>query len=109
MSGEAEANKCLLKPNNIDDGDEANDCGGGGIIGTSSNSILNHLLQLGANEDLAPYTRLALEEENELQTAVINSTSTHVDLLKTVPKIRPPSLSEISFSEGPSKEPEEGL
>ena len=105
MSGEAgyEANKCLLKPNNID-GD--NDCG---IIGTSSNSILNHLLQLGANEDLAPYTRLALEEENELQTAVINSTSTHVDLLKTVPKIRPPSLSEISFSEGPSKEPEEGL
>ena len=32
-------------------------------------NILGDLLQLGANEDLSPYTRLAVEEENELSSS----------------------------------------
>ena len=31
-------------------------------------NILSDLLQLGSNEDLSPYTRLAVEEENELSS-----------------------------------------
>ena len=81
-------------------------------------NILSDLLQLGTNEDLSPYTRLAVEEENELgsdssenfgTSSNNNSTATQLAGFKsTTPKIRPPSLSEISFSDGPSKEPEEG-
>ena len=80
-------------------------------------NILSDLLQLGTNEDLSPYTRLAVEEENELSSESSenfgassnnNSTATQLAGFKNTPKIRPPSLSEISFSDGPSKEPEEG-
>merc|ERR1712223_1512985 len=80
-------------------------------------NILSDLLQLGRNEDLSPYTRLAVEEENELTESTSShahhsahhSNSTQLAGFKsTTPKIRPPSLSEISFSDGPSKEPEEG-
>ena len=80
-------------------------------------NILSDLLQLGTNEDLSPYTRLAVEEENELgsessenfSTSSNNNSTTQLAGFKsTTPKIRPPSLSEISFSDGPSKEPEEG-
>ena len=77
-------------------------------------NILSDLLQLGTNEDLSPYTRLAVEEENELSSENFgtssnnNSTATQLAGFKNTPKIRPPSLSEISFSDGPSKEPEEG-
>ena len=79
-------------------------------------NILSDLLQLGTNEDLSPYTRLAVEEENELSsessenfsTSSNNNSTTQLAGFKNTPKIRPPSLSEISFSDGPSKEPEEG-
>jgi hypothetical protein len=80
-------------------------------------NILSDLLQLGTNEDLSPYTRLAVEEENELRSESSenfstssnnNSTTQLAGFKSTTPKIRPPSLSEISFSDGPSKEPEEG-
>ena len=76
-------------------------------------NILSDLLQLGTNEDLSPYTRLAVEEENELSsenfgTSSNNNSTTQLTGFKNTPKIRPPSLSEISFSDGPSKEPEEG-
>ena len=99
--------QCLLQPNNaqaecLESGDNAD------------HSILTDLLQLGINEDMEPYTRLALEEENELETSGrLNTTSSSQQLqLKTAssasPKIRPPSLFEISFSQGPSNEPEDG-
>ena len=83
-------------------------------------NILSDLLQIGTNEDLSPYTRLAVEEENELSsessenfgTSSNNNSNTQLagfkKVFKNTPKIRPPSLSEISFSDGPSKEPEEG-
>ena len=97
--------QCLLQPNNaqsecLESGDNAD------------HSILTDLLQLGINEDMEPYTRLALEEENELETS-LNTTSHSQLQLKTQaslssPKIRPPSLFEISFSQGPSSEPEDG-
>ena len=57
-----------------------------------------------------------MEEENELSsessenfgTSSNNNSTTQLAGFKNTPKIRPPSLSEISFSDGPSKEPEEG-
>ena len=107
VGGGAKASQlqCLLQPNNaqsecLESGDNAD------------HSILTDLLQLGINEDMEPYTRLALEEENELETS-LNTTSHSQLQLKTQaslssPKIRPPSLFEISFSQGPSNEPEDG-
>lgn len=106
VGGGAKASQlqCLLQPNNaqsecLESGDNAD------------HSILTDLLQLGINEDMEPYTRLALEEENELETS-LNTTSHSQLQLKTAslasPKIRPPSLFEISFSQGPSNEPEDG-
>ena len=98
--------QCLLQPNNA----QAECLESGGSGDNADHSILTDLLQLGINEDMEPYTRLALEEENELESSEVNSTSQLQ--LKTAssasPKIRPPSLFEISFSEGPSNEPEMG-
>ena len=78
----------------------------------SDHSILADLLRLGSNDDMEPYTRLALEEENELESnAKVLNSSTQLQLKTSSgssPKIRPPSLFEISFSQGPSNEPEDG-
>ena len=80
--------------------------------------IIDNLLELGANEDFAPFTRLTSAEDNDLveetrsgTSSSVSSSSSNSSLisgLRSTPRIKPPSLSEISFSEGPSKEPEEG-
>ena len=52
------------------------------------------------------------DQENDLveedRGAPGSSNSSLISGLRSTPRIKPPSLSEISFSEGPSKEPEEG-
>ena len=85
-----------------------------------SSIIIDNLLELGANEDFAPFTRLTSAEDNDLveedrragsgtsSSSVSSSNSSLISGLRSTPRIKPPSLSEISFSEGPSKEPEEG-
>ena len=90
--------QCLLQPSRQDSCQNLEE-------NAEMNSILSDLIQVGENEDLSPYTLLAVEEENELE---VEETINSSQLLKSTPKIRPPSLAEISFSDGPSKEPEEG-
>ena len=44
----------------------------------------------------------------KLRKLTLENSTQLAGFISTTPKIRPPSLSEISFSDGPSKEPEEG-
>ena len=103
--------QCLLSPKS---GSENSRNCGNNFASNGDNSILDLLIQLGNNADFSPFTRLAVDAENEL---VDPSSSEEFGL--TSPRnsnsgagssrIRPPSLSEISFAAvGLSKEPADG-
>jgi hypothetical protein len=103
--------QCLVQPSG---GDQC-DTNVEGLAGSDDlnrrEMILPALLQIGANKDLSLYTRLDVEEENELEDD--DEEDPNADLLTGLRsnsvRVRAPSLSEITFSAGPpSKEPEDG-
>lgn len=109
-----EPRQCQLRPLVLENNENISEKCGGDEKDESEESILDNLTRLGINEDFAPYTGLTASADEENNAVVKEEPSANLlptglrSAASNPLRIRPPSLSEISFSEGPSKEPEEG-